>query len=191
MNLSTNILDPELYTPQATYWRSPFLFTVSEYFQFGVGRTISNNGNLVCAVASRFYEPRRELYQQAMHYARLAAGTALIGGRMSVEVVQAYTLLMLYPVPCRRWEEDRTWIYLGLAIRWVSRYTLLPRVFVLAHMRFTVHLGLPCPSTSISPVPLSRRTNSMLGSSSIVPALGLLCSTSIVQRGRNSGNLLS
>ncbi|KAH8099947.1 hypothetical protein BXZ70DRAFT_893935 [Cristinia sonorae] len=99
MNLSTNLLDPELYTPQATYWRSPFLFTV------------------ICAVASRFYTPRPELYQQAIHYARLAAGTALIGGRMSVEVVQAYTLLMLYPVPCRRWEEDRTWIYLGLAIR--------------------------------------------------------------------------
>ncbi|TCD60602.1 hypothetical protein EIP91_009820 [Steccherinum ochraceum] len=99
MNMSTNIHDPELYTPQATYWRSPFLFTV------------------ICAVASRFYTPRPELYQQAMHYARLAAGTALIGGRLNVESVQAYTLLMLYPVPCRRWEEDRTWIYLGLAIR--------------------------------------------------------------------------
>lgn len=31
MNLSCNILDPVLYTAQKTYWRSPFLFTVSEY----------------------------------------------------------------------------------------------------------------------------------------------------------------
>ncbi|THH29923.1 hypothetical protein EUX98_g4273 [Antrodiella citrinella] len=99
MNLSTNLLDPELYTPQATYWRSPFLFTV------------------VCAVASRFYTVRPALYQQAMHYAQLAAGTALIDGRHNVETVQAYTLLMLYPVPCHRWREGRTWIYLGLAIR--------------------------------------------------------------------------
>lgn len=61
-----------------------------------------------------------------MHYARLAAGTALIGGRLNVEVVQAYTLMMLYPVPCRRWEEDRTWIYLGLAIRSVFCYHAFP-----------------------------------------------------------------
>ncbi|CAL1716294.1 unnamed protein product [Somion occarium] len=99
MNISLNILDPDLYTPQKTYWRSPFLFTV------------------ICAVASRFYTPRPELYQQAMHFARLAAGTALIGGRKSVEVVQAYLILAMNPVPCRRWEDDRSWVFLGLAIR--------------------------------------------------------------------------
>lgn len=31
MNLSCSLLDPILYTAQTTYWRSPFLFTVSEY----------------------------------------------------------------------------------------------------------------------------------------------------------------
>lgn len=54
-----------------------------------------------------------------MKSARLAAGTALIGGQKSVEVVQAYILLSLYPVPARRWEDDRSFIYLGLAIRCV------------------------------------------------------------------------
>lgn len=54
-----------------------------------------------------------------MHYARLAAGTALIGGQKSVDVVHAYILLALYPVPSRKWEDDRSWIYLGVAIRYV------------------------------------------------------------------------
>ncbi|KAI0073466.1 hypothetical protein K474DRAFT_194545 [Panus rudis PR-1116 ss-1] len=99
MNTSINILDPELYTPQKTYWRSPFLFTV------------------ICAIASRFYEPRPELYAQAMHFARQAAGSALIAGRKNIEMVQAYVNLALHPVPCRRWEDDRSWVYLGLAIR--------------------------------------------------------------------------
>ena len=52
-----------------------------------------------------------------MNCARLAAGSTLIGGQKSVETVQAYILLGLYPVPARKWEEDRCWVYLGLAIR--------------------------------------------------------------------------
>ncbi|KAI0768144.1 hypothetical protein BD413DRAFT_479831 [Trametes elegans] len=99
INPSVSLLDPVLYTAQKTYWRSPFLFTV------------------VCGIASRFYSERPELYQQAMNCARLAAGSTLIGGQKSVETVQAYILLSLYPVPARKWEEDRCWVYLGLAIR--------------------------------------------------------------------------
>ncbi|PCH42434.1 hypothetical protein WOLCODRAFT_120564 [Wolfiporia cocos MD-104 SS10] len=99
MNLSLSLLDPALYTAQKTYWRSPFLFTV------------------ICAIASRHYPERPELYPEAMKYARLAAGTALIGGQKNIEVVQAYILLSLYPVPAQRWEDDRSFIYLGLAIR--------------------------------------------------------------------------
>lgn len=72
----------------------------------------------VCAIASRFYPKAREgLYDNLMEYAQLAAGTALISGPKTVETVSAYILLSLYPVPMRRWEEDRTWLYLGLAIR--------------------------------------------------------------------------
>jgi hypothetical protein len=99
MNLSVSLLDPVLYTAQMTCYRSSFLFTV------------------ICAIASRYYTKRPELYSQAMHYAQLAAGTALISGQKSVEVVHAYLLLSLYPVPVKRWEEDRSWLYLGLAIR--------------------------------------------------------------------------
>ena len=53
-----------------------------------------------------------------MNCARLAGGSTLIGGQKSVETVAAYMLLALYPVPARKWEEDRSWVYLGLAIRY-------------------------------------------------------------------------
>lgn len=72
----------------------------------------------VCAVASRYYTGGRPgLYEELITYAQLAAGTALISGPKNVETVSAYILLSLYPIPMRRWEEDRTWLYLGLAIR--------------------------------------------------------------------------
>ncbi|KAJ7104225.1 hypothetical protein B0H15DRAFT_1016609 [Mycena belliarum] len=106
MNISVSLLDPVLYTPQKTCFRSPFLFTV------------------VCAIASRFYTERPELYPQAMHFAQLAAGTALISGQKSVELCQGYILMSLYPVPARRWEEERGWLYLGLAIRMATDLNL-------------------------------------------------------------------
>ncbi|KAL4064986.1 hypothetical protein V8B97DRAFT_2105687 [Scleroderma yunnanense] len=99
MNPSTSLLDSKLHTPQYVAMRSPFLFTV------------------VCAIASRFYTKRPELYAQLMHYAQLAAGTALITGTKNEEMCAAYLLMQLYPVPAKRWEEDRGWIYLGVGIR--------------------------------------------------------------------------
>jgi hypothetical protein len=52
-----------------------------------------------------------------MHYAQLAAGTALITGTKNVEMCAGYILLSLYPVPAKRWEDQRSWLYLGLALR--------------------------------------------------------------------------
>lgn len=99
INISVSLLDPVLYDAKRTFWRSPFLFTV------------------ICAIASRFYPERPELYQQAFHYAQLAAGSALISGTKNVEMCAAYILMSLYPMPVKRWEQQRSWLYLGLAIR--------------------------------------------------------------------------
>lgn len=52
-----------------------------------------------------------------MQYAQLAAGTALISGAKNEEMSAAYLLMQLYPVPSKRWDEERSWIYLGVAIR--------------------------------------------------------------------------
>ncbi|KAF8623696.1 hypothetical protein AX17_007394 [Amanita inopinata Kibby_2008] len=106
MNLSLSLLDPVLYTAPNTFFRSPFLFTV------------------ICAISSRFYTTRPELYKEAMHYAQLAAGTALISGKKDVDMCHAYILLSLYPVPAKRWEDQRSWLYLGLAIRTATELNL-------------------------------------------------------------------
>lgn len=44
---------------------------------------------------------------------------AFVDGEKSVEVAQAYLLMSAYGLPARRWEEDRSWFYGGLASRWV------------------------------------------------------------------------
>ncbi|KAF7311314.1 hypothetical protein MKEN_01033100 [Mycena kentingensis (nom. inval.)] len=93
------ILDPVLHTPASTFARCPFLFTV------------------ICAISSRFYPEKSEIYPIAMHFAKHSAATALIDGWKSVELVQAYILMSIFAVPARKWEEDRSWLYTGLAIR--------------------------------------------------------------------------
>ncbi|KAL0572188.1 hypothetical protein V5O48_009783, partial [Marasmius crinis-equi] len=99
INLSVSLVDPVLYTAQRTVHRSPFLFTV------------------ICAIASRFYTKKIDLYSHALPYAQLAAGSALIGGQKNVEMCMAYILMSLYPAPFKRWEDSRSYLYLGLAIR--------------------------------------------------------------------------
>ena len=74
----------------------------------------------VCAISSRYYREKSEIYAIAMHFAKHAASTALIDGWKSVELCQAYILMGVYAVPARRWEEDRSWLYIGLAIRYVT-----------------------------------------------------------------------
>jgi len=106
MNISVSLLDPVLYTAQRTFLRSPFLFTV------------------ICAISSRFYSKRSGLYQRSMHYAQQAAGAALISGKKDVDMCHAYILLSLYPVPAKRWEDQRSWLYLGLALRVATELNL-------------------------------------------------------------------
>ncbi|KAG8777967.1 hypothetical protein FRC12_000100 [Ceratobasidium sp. 428] len=106
LNPFVAILDPTLHTPAFVFGRCPFLFTA------------------ICAISSRYYRKRPELYTIAMHFAKQSAATALIDGWKSVELVQAYILMSVYPVPARRWEEDRTWLYLGLAIRMATDLNL-------------------------------------------------------------------
>lgn len=99
LNPFISLLDPVLHTPALTFARCPFLFTV------------------ICAISSRYYTEKSEIYPIAMHFAKHSAATALIDGWKSVELCQAYILMSIYAMPARRWEEDRSWLYTGLAIR--------------------------------------------------------------------------
>ena len=72
--------------------------------------------HIVCAIALRYSE-KPEVYPIAMHFAKSAALSALVDGWKSVELCQASIAMSIYAVPARRWEEDRSWLYAGLAIR--------------------------------------------------------------------------
>ncbi|KAJ7063223.1 fungal-specific transcription factor domain-containing protein [Mycena amicta] len=94
------ILDPALYSdPCDVMWSSPFLFTV------------------ICATASRFYNLRPGLYSKAHDLARDAAATSLIDGSIGVDVCQAYLILAVYPTPKKKWADDRSWLFIGIAVR--------------------------------------------------------------------------
>ncbi|KAJ4490612.1 putative fungal-specific transcription factor [Lentinula aciculospora] len=99
INPFISLLDPVLHTPASTFARCPFLFTV------------------VCGISSRYYTEKSEIYPIAMHFAKHSAANALIDGWKTVELCQAYILMSIYAVPAKRWEEDRSWLYTGLAIR--------------------------------------------------------------------------
>ena len=88
---------------------------------------LTNVPNIVCAIALR-YSDKREVYPIAMHFAKSAAANALIDGWKSVELCQAYILLSIYSVPARRWEEDRSWLFTGLAIRFAHLSSIQPEV---------------------------------------------------------------
>ncbi|KAL0571546.1 hypothetical protein V5O48_010422 [Marasmius crinis-equi] len=93
------MLDPVIHTPSLVYARCPTLFAV------------------ICAVSSRYYAEKSEIYPTAMHFAKHSAAIALVDGWKSVELCQAYFLMSIYAVPARRSEEDPSWLYTGLAIR--------------------------------------------------------------------------
>lgn len=93
------LLDPEWHTPTFVCSRSPFLFTC------------------VCAVASKFYTRRRDLYGQCQRRTIKSAFKVMSRGFKSTEIVQGFLLLTLYNQPVERYEEDRTWLFAGVAIR--------------------------------------------------------------------------
>lgn len=75
---------------------------------------------LVCAIASKFYEPRPELHTKLTDVARKLSFSVPSMGYKSVEIVQAYLLLTLWGIgPVERYENDKTWLLLGMAIRCV------------------------------------------------------------------------
>ena len=75
----------------------------------------------VCAVASRFYTQRPELHAKLSDLSRKLAFNVPAQGYKSVEIVQAYLLNTLWGCgPVERYEQDRTWMLLGMAIRFVG-----------------------------------------------------------------------
>lgn len=76
---------------------------------------------IVCAIASKFYTEKPELYGQLMEISRKLAFSVPSQGYKSVEIVQAYLLLTLWGCGAvERFEMDKTWMLLGMAIRYAN-----------------------------------------------------------------------
>lgn len=111
------LLDPEWHTPTLVCSRSPFLFTC------------------VCAVASKFYTRRPDLYVQCQRRAIKGAFDAMSHGFKSPDIVQGFLLLTLYNQPVERYEEDRTWLFAGVAIRMAQDLNLHRKCVMSAEAR--------------------------------------------------------
>ncbi|KAJ7578465.1 fungal-specific transcription factor domain-containing protein [Mycena floridula] len=100
MNMHCNLLDRDFHTPSLVCSRSPFLLTT------------------ICAIASKFYEAKPELHLRLTELAKKLAFSVPAKGYKSVEIVQAYLLLTLWGCGAvERYEQDTTWLLLGMAIR--------------------------------------------------------------------------
>jgi len=72
----------------------------------------------VCAVSARFYTARPALHNKLTDISKKLAFSVPAQGYKSLEIVQAYLLLALWGTgPVERYEQDRTWMLLGMAIR--------------------------------------------------------------------------
>ncbi|KAH9048576.1 fungal-specific transcription factor domain-containing protein [Lactarius hengduanensis] len=107
LNIHCNLLDRDFHTPSLVCSRSPILLTS------------------ICAISARFYTARPELHGKLTEISKKLAFTVPAQGYKSLEIVQAYLLLSLWGTgPVERYEQDRTWMLLGMAIRMATDLNL-------------------------------------------------------------------
>ncbi|KAI9510279.1 fungal-specific transcription factor domain-containing protein [Russula earlei] len=107
LNVHCNLLDRDFHTPSLVCSRSPFLLTT------------------ICAISARFYTARPELHSKLTDISKKLAFNVPAQGYKSLEIVQAYLLLVLWGTgPVERYEQDRTWMLLGMAIRMATDLNL-------------------------------------------------------------------
>jgi hypothetical protein len=95
------VLNKELHTPAGVCARSPFLLTT------------------ICAIASRFHPKHSGLRPKLAAVAKKLMFESPARGYKSLEIVQAYLLLVNWTLgPEERWEQDLSYLLLGMAIRW-------------------------------------------------------------------------
>ncbi|KAF9645083.1 hypothetical protein BDM02DRAFT_3190029 [Thelephora ganbajun] len=100
MNGHSKLLDRKFHTPSLVCSRSPFLLTT------------------ICAIAAKFYPEKPDLHAKLTDISKKLAFSVPEHGYKSLEIVQAYLLLTLYGSGAvERYEQDRTWMLLGMAIR--------------------------------------------------------------------------
>lgn len=107
ISMHCNLLDRNFHTPALVCSRSPFLLTT------------------VCSIASKFYTAKPDLHPKLTELAKRLAFSVPAKGYKSVEIVQAYLLLALWGCGAvERYEQDKTWLLLGMAIRMATDLNL-------------------------------------------------------------------
>ncbi|CAA7270959.1 unnamed protein product [Cyclocybe aegerita] len=107
VHMHCSLLDRNFHTPSLVCSRSPFLLTT------------------ICSIASKFYTAKPELHPKLTELAKRLAFSCPAKGYKSVEIVQAYLLLALYGCGAvERYEQDKTWLLLGMAIRMATDLNL-------------------------------------------------------------------
>ncbi|KAJ3504579.1 hypothetical protein NLJ89_g7865 [Agrocybe chaxingu] len=103
VHMHCSLLDRNFHTPSLVCSRSPFLLTTT----------------------SKFYTAKPELHPKLTELAKRLAFSCPAKGYKSVEIVQAYLLLALYGCGAvERYEQDKTWLLLGMAIRMATDLNL-------------------------------------------------------------------
>ncbi|PFH51718.1 hypothetical protein AMATHDRAFT_74760 [Amanita thiersii Skay4041] len=107
INPHCSLLDRTFHTPSLVCSRSPFLLTA------------------ICSISSKFYTTKPELHPRLTELAKKLAFSVPAKGYKSVEIVQAYLLLSLFGCGAvERYEQDKTWLLLGMAIRMATDLNL-------------------------------------------------------------------
>ncbi|KAH7107577.1 fungal-specific transcription factor domain-containing protein [Auriculariales sp. MPI-PUGE-AT-0066] len=107
MNHHAPLLDREFHTPSLVCSRSPFLLTT------------------ICAIAAKYMTIKPDLHARLESLAKKLAFTVPERGYKSVEIVQAYLLLALWGTgPTERYEQDKTWMLIGMGIRMATDLNL-------------------------------------------------------------------
>ncbi|KAG6873782.1 hypothetical protein C0995_011007 [Termitomyces sp. Mi166 len=102
-----NLLDRSFHTPSLVCSRSPFLLTT------------------ICSIASKYYTAKPDLHPRLTELAKKMAFSVPAQGYKSLEIVQAYLLLVLWGCGAvERYEQDKTWLLLGMAIRMATDLNL-------------------------------------------------------------------
>jgi len=111
-----SLLERNFHTPSLVCSRSPFLLTTSTYSLCTCLHLVTQIS--VCSIASKFYTAKPELHPRLTEMAKKLAFSVPSQGYKSVEIVQAYLLLSLWGFGAvERYEQDKTWFLLGMAIR--------------------------------------------------------------------------
>ncbi|KAF9469416.1 fungal-specific transcription factor domain-containing protein [Collybia nuda] len=107
INMHCNLLDRNFHTPSLVCSRSPFLLTT------------------ICSISSKFYTAKPDLHPKLTELAKKLSFSVPAQGYKSVEIVQAYLLLSLWGCGAvERYEQDKTWLLLGMAIRMATDLNL-------------------------------------------------------------------